>query len=37
MGARPLGLRGCYGPDEAALKAYVARARAEAATLRQDA
>jgi glutaconate CoA-transferase subunit A len=37
MGARPLGLRGCYGPDEAALKAYVAHARAEAATLRQDA
>jgi glutaconate CoA-transferase subunit A len=37
MGARPLGLRGCYGPDEAALEAYVARARAEAAALRQDA
>lgn len=29
-GARPLGLRGRYGPDEAALRAYVERAKAPA-------
>lgn len=31
FGARPLGLRGRYGPDEAALKAYVERATVPAA------
>jgi glutaconate CoA-transferase subunit A len=37
FGARPLGLRGCYGPDEAALKAYVAPARRAAGALKQEA
>ena len=37
LGARPLGLRGCYGPDEAALRAYVARARQAVTALRQEA
>jgi glutaconate CoA-transferase subunit A len=37
LGSRPLGLRGCYGPDEAALRAYVARARQAVTALRQEA
>ena len=37
QGARPLGLRGCYGPDEAALKVYVVEARRAAAALRVEA
>jgi glutaconate CoA-transferase subunit A len=37
FGARPLGLRGCYGPDEAALRAYVAQARSAASALKEEA
>ena len=35
LGSRPLGLRGCYGPDEAALRAYVSRARRAVTALRE--